>query len=68
MQTAHWYVITIVLLMMVITNVHVRLVIMVVAIFLPQNFFYKRGRKNSSWITDHSCCESWVCVLMLTSN
>ena len=66
MHTAHWYVMTIVLLMMVITNVHDRLV---VAIFLPQNFFYKRGgKKNSSWITDHSCCESWVCVLMLKSN
>ena len=43
MHTAHWYVMTIVLLMMVITNVHVRLV---VAIFLPQNFFYKRIGKE----------------------
>ena len=41
---------------------------MVVAIFSPQKFFYKRGRKkNSSWITDHSCCESWVCMMLISS-
>ena len=68
MHTAHWYVMITVLPMMVITFVHVQSVIMVVAIFLPQKFFYKRGRKkNSSWITDHSCCESWVCMMLISS-